>query len=154
MKRFAILTVALAAGCAATGSKKVAGENLRPGPYRSVEDVPVGAPADFQPVQPERLTLANGTRVLLMRDDERPVVELTVRYAAGSYDDPLDRTGLASMTASVMRLGGSARPEACSAARMRSRLSATALSGRPTMFMPILPGATMTCTSTGTARMP
>ena len=33
----------------------------------------------------------------------------------------------------MMRFGGSDRPEAWSAARTRSRLSATALSGRPTM---------------------
>ena len=33
----------------------------------------------------------------------------------------------------MIRLGGSARPIAASAARTRSRLSATALSGKPTM---------------------
>ena len=44
------------------------------------------------------------------------------------------------------------RPEAPSAPARR--LSATALSGRPTMVKPTTPGAICTCTSTGTASMP
>lgn len=53
-----------------------------------------------------------------------------------------------------MRLAGSARPEAMSAARTRSRLSATALSGRPTSVNTTAPGDTCTCTSTARASMP
>ena len=40
-----------------------------------------------------------------------------------------------------MRLAGSARPEAISAERTRSRDSATALSARPTIMKATLPGA-------------
>ena len=45
-------------------------------------------------------------------------------------------------------------PEARSAARTRSPLSRTALSGKPTMTNPGKPGATCACTSTGTASIP
>jgi hypothetical protein len=54
----------------------------------------------------------------------------------------------------VTFFAGIDRPDACNAACTRSRLSATALSGRPTIWIPTLPGATITCTSTGTASMP
>src|SRR5205809_1128851 len=48
-----------------------------------------------------------------------------------------------------MRCGGSASPRARSAARTRSRLSPTALSASPTMAKATVPGAIITCTSTG-----
>jgi hypothetical protein len=53
-----------------------------------------------------------------------------------------------------MRFAGSARPEAISAERTRSRDSATALSGRPTIVKTTLPGESCTCTSTERASMP
>ena len=54
----------------------------------------------------------------------------------------------------VMRRGGSARPMAASAARTRSRDSATALSGRPTTVNAGRPLIICTCTSTATASTP
>ena len=53
-----------------------------------------------------------------------------------------------------MRFAGSARPEAISAERTRSRLSATALSGRPTIMKTTLPDEIWTCTSTARASIP
>ena len=53
-----------------------------------------------------------------------------------------------------MRWAGSARPEATSAARTRSRASDTALSGRPTTLNAGSPGAICTWTSTARASMP
>jgi hypothetical protein len=53
-----------------------------------------------------------------------------------------------------MRRAGSARPEAISAERTRSRASDTALSGRPTIAKAGKPGATCTCTSTARASIP
>ena len=53
-----------------------------------------------------------------------------------------------------MRLAGSARPEAVSAARTRSRDSPTALSARPTMVKATSPLAICTCTSTGRVSTP
>jgi len=54
----------------------------------------------------------------------------------------------------VIRRAGSARPEAISAERTRSRASETALSGSPTMAKAGKPGATSTCTSTARASIP
>jgi hypothetical protein len=53
-----------------------------------------------------------------------------------------------------MRFAGMASPEATSAARTRSRLSATALSGRPTTVKATFPEAICTCTSTARASIP
>src|ERR1700686_2913554 len=64
----------------------------------------------------------------------------------------LGRSAGARLT--VIRLAGSARPEATSAARTRSLASLTALSGNPTMAKCSRPGATWTCTSTARASMP
>src|SRR5437763_522135 len=54
----------------------------------------------------------------------------------------------------VIRRAGSARPDAISAARTRSRASETALSGKPTTLNAGSPGATCTCTSTARASKP
>src|SRR5271166_4241864 len=54
----------------------------------------------------------------------------------------------------VMRLAGSASPEAMRADRTRSCDSLTALSPKPTMVKTTLPEATCTCTSTGLASTP
>jgi hypothetical protein len=54
----------------------------------------------------------------------------------------------------VIRLGGRLRPSAASAAWTRSRLSPTALSGRPTTRNEGRPGATWHCTSTLRASRP
>lgn len=54
----------------------------------------------------------------------------------------------------VIRFGGSARPSELNAARTRSRLSPTALSGKPTMEKAGNPLATCTCTSMSRQSMP
>jgi len=55
----------------------------------------------------------------------------------------------------VMRLKGSASPMAVRAARTRSRLSATALSAKPTTLnTPLPPSPICTCTSTSRASIP
>jgi hypothetical protein len=64
----------------------------------------------------------------------------------------LTRSAGARLT--VMRFGGKARPMEVKAARTRSRLSVTALSGSPTTVKAGSPGAICTCTSTSKTRMP
>ena len=64
----------------------------------------------------------------------------------------LGRSAGARLT--VMCLKGRPRPTACNAFLTRSRLSATALSGRPTMASTCWPELIRTCTSTGLASMP
>jgi predicted Zn-dependent peptidase len=57
----------------------------------------------------EKVTLDNGIRVYLLEDHELPLVRASVRMAAGSYLEPADKIGLASLVGQVMRTGGTAR---------------------------------------------
>ena len=75
-----------------------------------------------------------------------------------------ERDGKVVMTALLGEIGGSEidgdafrrqpEPDRVSAPRTRSRLSATALSGRPTMVKAGSPGPIWTCTSTARASIP
>lgn len=53
-----------------------------------------------------RYTLDNGMIVYLMEDHELPLVRGTVLVKTGERLDPADKVGLASLTATVMRSGG------------------------------------------------
>ncbi|MBF2098402.1 MAG: insulinase family protein, partial [Gloeomargaritaceae cyanobacterium C42_A2020_066] len=52
-------------------------------------------------------SLPNGLTILLLEDHELPLVSGTVLIRAGSFWDPPDRLGLATITAAVLRSGGS-----------------------------------------------
>jgi zinc protease len=69
---------------------------------------------------PEAYTLPNGLRVILARDDARPLVTVRVRYRVGARQDPPGASGLA-------RLLGEITPESMRAgsAPMTSYLQAT-----------------------------
>ncbi len=56
----------------------------------------------------ERVELDNGMVVYLAEDHEFPLIELSATIAAGSIYEPADKAGLASMTGTVMRTGGTA----------------------------------------------
>lgn len=55
---------------------------------------------------PEKFTLPNGIRVLLIEDHRLPLIEMSVLAKVGSVYDPADKAGLASLTGTVMRTGG------------------------------------------------
>ncbi len=59
--------------------------------------------------QPERMVLENGMVLYLLEDHELPLIELTAAIRVGSAYDPADRAGLAALTGSVMRTGGTAK---------------------------------------------
>ncbi|PEN05787.1 peptidase M16 [Longimonas halophila] len=61
---------------------------------------------DFQVPEPERVELDNGMTILLLQDNELPLVNATARIAGGSVYDPADKVGLASVAGQVMRSGG------------------------------------------------
>ena len=84
---------------------------------------PMPAVDDDIPTRPEELTydelsfevpdgnsfrhvLSNGVRVYLAEDHTFPLVGLRVILRQGSYLEPPDKVGLASLTASMMRSGG------------------------------------------------
>lgn len=55
---------------------------------------------------PVRYILENGLTVFLLEDHELPIIEVTVQIRAGSVYDPPEKAGLASLTGTVMRTGG------------------------------------------------
>ena len=64
------------------------------------------APVEFTPPEPDRAVLENGIIVYFLEDHELPLVSITATMRTGSWLDPADKIGLASLTGSVMRTGG------------------------------------------------
>lgn len=62
----------------------------------------------FTPPKAERVKLPNGMIVYLLEDHELPIVSLTAMIRTGSVYDPPDKIGLAELTGTVLRTGGSA----------------------------------------------
>jgi zinc protease len=66
-------------------------------------------PVEFTPPEPDRVVLENGMVVYFLEDHELPLINLTATIRTGSWLDPADKIGLASLTGSVMRTGGGGR---------------------------------------------
>ena len=64
------------------------------------------APMIYELPKAERFALANGMIVYLMTDRELPLVNVTAYVGTGSVYEPTEKTGLAGLTAAVMRSGG------------------------------------------------
>ncbi|MFO8099768.1 MAG: pitrilysin family protein [Salinibacter sp.] len=60
----------------------------------------------FEGPEPERIVLDNGLTVFLLEDDELPQVNASARIGVGSVYEPAETRGLASVTGTVMRTGG------------------------------------------------
>ncbi|BCS34616.1 peptidase M16 [Luteitalea sp. TBR-22] len=56
--------------------------------------------------KPTRTVLPNGLVVLVMEDHELPLVSVSARFRTGSLLEPADKVGVASLTGSQMRAGG------------------------------------------------
>jgi zinc protease len=54
----------------------------------------------------ERVTLSNGMRLFLLEDHELPLINAFALIRTGSVYEPADKTGLAAITGTVMRTGG------------------------------------------------
>ncbi len=63
---------------------------------------------DIEIPEVERVTLANGMQLFLLEDHELPLINISARIRTGSIYEPADKIGLASITGSVMRTGGTA----------------------------------------------
>ena len=63
-------------------------------------------PVQFSFPQAERVMLSNGIELYLLEDKELPLVNLVALVRTGSVYEPADKTGLASLTGTVMRTGG------------------------------------------------
>ena len=88
-----------------------------PGPAES-PGAAVGSRMRFPPLQVniprvgrevERRVLANGIVVYLAEDRSLPTIDATALFRAGSLYEPLDHQGLAQLTASQLRGGGTTR---------------------------------------------
>lgn len=65
-------------------------------------------PLNANPPKAEKVVLKNGMRLFLLEDHELPILNITAYIKTGDIYDPPGKTGLAGMTASVMRSGGTA----------------------------------------------
>jgi zinc protease len=64
---------------------------------------------EFRIPQAERILLENGMVLFFLQDRELPLVSLSAMIRTGSMYDPPGKEGLADLTASVMRTGGTAK---------------------------------------------
>lgn len=62
----------------------------------------------FAPPKAERVTLPNGLIVYMLEDHELPLVSLSALVRTGGMYDPSDKVGLAELTGTVIRTGGTA----------------------------------------------
>lgn len=63
---------------------------------------------EFEKANVEEFALDNGITFYLVEDKELPLIRVNVRVKTGALLEPLEKTGLASLTGRVMREGGSA----------------------------------------------
>ena len=61
---------------------------------------------DIQVPKVEQATLSNGIKVFLLEDNELPLINLRAMIRTGSVYEPADKVGLADITGTVMRTGG------------------------------------------------
>ncbi|MEE8148877.1 MAG: insulinase family protein, partial [candidate division Zixibacteria bacterium] len=54
----------------------------------------------------KKIELDNGLRLYLSQDKSLPIFRASVRINIGSYLEPADKIGLADVTSSVLRTGG------------------------------------------------
>lgn len=73
---------------------------------KKVKDIKYPALPAFAVPTPQRVVLDNGLVVILLEDHELPLVDATLRVRTGSRLEPADKVGLAQLTGSVMRTGG------------------------------------------------
>lgn len=76
------------------------------GQVDSVEQLSYPPLPDIRIPQPTRVVLENGMVVLLLEDHELPTVQVSARIRTGTRLEPADKVGLASLTGTVMRSGG------------------------------------------------
>ena len=63
-------------------------------------------PVSFSPPKADRTVLDNGIVVYFLEDHDLPVFDAVAYFRAGSIYEPSEKTGLAMLTGTVMRTGG------------------------------------------------
>lgn len=72
---------------------------------------PLAAPSSFAPAVPEEWGLANGLRVLFLRDDELPLFRVSLYLPGGALWDPADQRGASGAMGDLLRQGGAGELE-------------------------------------------
>jgi predicted Zn-dependent peptidase/outer membrane lipoprotein-sorting protein len=103
---------------------QVAGDTIRTSDY-DVEALTYPSLRDFEVPEPRRLELDNGMVVFLLEDDELPQVNAVARIGVGSVYEPAEQRGLAAITGTVMRSGGTATMPPDSLNRTLENIGAT-----------------------------
>jgi len=98
MKKIFRISVILACFVACSALPRDIRQELQ-GPYK---------PVTFEPPAPERIELDNGMVVYLLEDHELPLVQVTSFIRTGAIYEPAGMAGLAALTGTVMRTGGTA----------------------------------------------
>ena len=79
------------------------GSALAQTPYQDLEHPKLN---DIRVPEVEQVTLSNGMKLFVLEDHELPLIRLSARIRVGSINEPPEKVGLASLTGSVMRTGG------------------------------------------------
>lgn len=82
-------------------SQQSAGNNTNP--YENMDYPELN---DFQKPEVETFTTENGITFYLVEDNELPLINVSTRVRTGGVLNPNEKTGLASITGTVMRSGG------------------------------------------------
>ena len=75
-------------------------------PTRAYKQLKYPKLRDIKVPEVQRLTLPNGMQLFLLEDHELPLVHVSAMIRTGSVYEPADKIGLASLTGTVMRTGG------------------------------------------------
>ncbi len=102
MKKTMIMQIALVLVCVAVWGGSLVAQERTPA-YKQLK-YPKLADLKVPDVQP--LTLPNGMQLFVLEDHELPMIEVSAMIRTGSIYEPADKIGLASITGTVMRTGG------------------------------------------------
>jgi len=94
-----------AASAAKPGAAAVKAPAQRTSSYKNLKYPPLNK---TEVPEPQRFELPSGMVVYLVEDHEFPMISISARIRAGSRWEPAEEAGLATITGSVMRTGGTA----------------------------------------------
>lgn len=104
----ALALVVLFAALASPAPGRAQGERSA-APAERPEELTFPPLPDFEVPEPTRVELDNGMVVLLMPDHELPLVQAVAVVRTGSRLEPAGKVGLAELTGTVLRTGGTER---------------------------------------------
>jgi zinc protease len=78
-------------------------------PWVDPRSMPIPELHAIPEIHPQRVQLKNGMVVYFLEDHDFPIVDVQARIRAGGIYDPPEKVGLADLTGTVMRSGGSTK---------------------------------------------